>query len=478
VSRFAGLLLGLLMLAPIGVSQADETSEAPTPVAPVKRIAAGTAEALGGGEYRPPGLDVSLIRVSDNDIIKAANAGGEGLAAYFYFSATCPHCLQVAQELSDLAKRLEGKVVFVGIATGSNSLADIREFRDKFGFNFEFYKDYSRSFGSANDASSTPQLYLTRPLPSPATGRETVGELRPYWPGASLTLEMRIRSLLGEDPWQAFESGTYYGPRACGSCHVQEYESWGLTHHSIAYWTLYDRKEAENPECVSCHVTGMGSGGFVSGDHGSSLTDVGCEACHGAGGPHAGTRIPASAARDTCIGCHDADHSVRFSVERGLPHIDHFVSATLSPPEYRAAREAIVKGTAPRPLTAFPEGRNQGGEACASCHAKETKAFKRDPHSQAMKTLAARGSDSDPACVACHSVAKGSVMDHFDGGVGCESCHGPGEQHVAAQGGTENIVGLGESCPVCVVEAICVRCHTPEQDPDWNLEEALKKVGH
>jgi hypothetical protein len=85
-------------------------------------------------------------------------------------------------------------------------------------------------------------------------------------------------------------------------------------------------------------------------------------------------------------------------------------------------------------------------------------------------------------CVSCHATEKTKpatkVSDFHKGGVGCEACHGPGEQHVAAQGGKENIVGLGDSCPVCVVEAICTRCHTPEHDPDWNLEEALKKVGH
>jgi hypothetical protein len=263
---------------------------------------------------------------------------------------------------------------------------------------------------------------------------------------------------------------------------VQEYKSWGLTHHSIAYWTLYERTEAENPKCVGCHVTGMGApGGFASGDHGSPLADVTCAACHGGGGPHAGQRVPASSAKDLCVSCHDAEHSVRFSVDRGLPHIDHFVAATMSAPEYREAREALVEGRAPCPLTAFPEGDNQGSAACADCHPKETRSFKKDPHARAMETLASRGSDQDAACVRCHSVLKPGAdgpLNHYAEGVGCEACHGPGEQHVEAKGGKENIVGLGDSCPVCVVEAICTQCHTPEQDPDWDLDSALRAIGH
>ena len=476
-------LLGaaLLSFAAAGSGRAQDPAPSdPTPVAPAHRVAEGTADVLGTGpELRPPALDASLIRVEDNEIVTAAQAAGDGLTAYFYFSASCPHCIQVAQELSDLAKRFGDEIRFVGVGTGSNSLSEIREFKDEFKFDFGFYKDFSRRFGADNDAASTPQLYLVRRLPDPG-GFETLFELRPFWAGAALVLEMRARVLLGEDPWQAVAARPFHGARACGTCHVQEYRSWGLTHHSVAYWTLYERKETENTQCVGCHVTGLGAeGGFVLGDHGSLSADVTCEACHGGGGPHGGERVPAAAAKDVCVGCHDADHSVRFSVERGLPHIDHFASAAMSPVEYRKAREDLVEGRAPRPLTAFPEGAHVGSKACADCHARESRSYRKDPHAKAMETLVARGSAKDPACVGCHSLARADdVLDHFAGGVGCESCHGPGEQHVAAEGGTENIVGLGDSCPVCIIEAICTRCHTPEQDPDWDLESALKKVGH
>ena len=65
--------------------------------------------------------------------------------------------------------------------------------------------------------------------------------------------------------------------------------------------------------------------------------------------------------------------------------------------------------------------------------------------------------------------------DHFwlKGGVGCESCHGAGAAHVESQS-KDDIVGLGDSCPVCVLESMCTSCHTPKWDPNWNLEERLK----
>jgi hypothetical protein len=63
-------------------------------------------------------------------------------------------------------------------------------------------------------------------------------------------------------------------------------------------------------------------------------------------------------------------------------------------------------------------------------------------------------------------------------GVGCEACHGPGGAHVQAKGGKDNIEGLGEDCPVCVVEAVCTTCHVPKWDKDWDLDTHLPKVGH
>ena len=36
-----------------------------------------------------------------------------------------------------------------------------------------------------------------------------------------------------------------------------------------------------------------------------------------------------------------------------------------------------------------------------------------------------------------------------------------------------NIVGLGDSCPECVIEEVCTNCHTPTWDPAWHLDTRL-----
>lgn len=486
--RLAAALVvgGLLLISTLlAVAESPPVDPRGWSTGPQVQKAAGLADALsGGGPFEDPDLRAPLIG-TDSTAIDLDEAITRP-TLLFYFSPTCPHCRAVGPELAELHRKFGEDLDFLAIASGGSMTAEIEEFMKTFGLDFPAYKDFARKLARGIKASSTPTLLIVEPKPDSGPGARsftTTSEFRPFVAGAGLLLEIQLRTRAGGDPWAAFEPGRYYGAKACGACHLQEFASWGLTHHSVAYWTLYERERAEDPACVGCHVTGLGEpGGFPIGDHGSTLTDVTCEACHGPGGVHSGTRRTAEELQAGCVRCHDADHSIDFSPERGIPHIDHFRAAVLGPEDFRLAREALLDGSAPRPLLAFPEGANQGSKACLSCHSDIARQWKRDPHAMARKTLRKKGSASDPECLACHALpasdAPKAVADFHSEGVGCENCHGPGEAHIAAGGGTENIVGLGQSCPECVIEAICTSCHTPEQDPDWDLSKALPKVGH
>ena len=203
------------------------------------------------------------------------------------------------------------------------------------------------------------------------------------------------------------------------------------------------------------------------------MRDVGCEACHGPSGPHDGDRTDAL---ESCAECHDEKHSIAFSVAKGLPHIDHFMANTMSEAEIRARATELQNGTLERPLLAFPEEETVGAAVCESCHSDS---HPDDPHASAMKSLP-RKKRKEAECVRCHATgvrsgpASSEVSNYRrDESVGCESCHGPGGAH-AENPQKDNIVGLGESCPVCVIEAVCTSCHTSEWDADWDLERRMR----
>ena len=149
----------------------------------------------------------------------------------------------------------------------------------------------------------------------------------PWYVGAGAILRMRLDP--GE-PFAHFKPGVYQGRIACAACHTQETQGWLMSHHSIAYGTLYKRERAGDLKCVGCHVTGYRQpGGPVRPRDVAGLRDVQCEACHGPALAHAKdpvngpkpARVPSV---DTCTACHDGERDDgQFDREAYWPRIVH-----------------------------------------------------------------------------------------------------------------------------------------------------------
>jgi predicted CXXCH cytochrome family protein len=130
-----------------------------------------------------------------------------------------------------------------------------------------------------------------------------------------------------------FQPGKYVGSDACRECHLQQYDYWVGSPHARAFETLRTSGKHEETGCLSCHVTGYGEqGGYPEG--GEALTEVGCESCHGPGGPHVadgapkkGTILMLSDKCDSCVvlqicgSCHTDEWSPNFEFELQT-HID------------------------------------------------------------------------------------------------------------------------------------------------------------
>ncbi|MFT6862657.1 MAG: hypothetical protein ACJAVK_001216 [Akkermansiaceae bacterium] len=125
-----------------------------------------------------------------------------------------------------------------------------------------------------------------------------------------------------------------------------------------------------------------------------------------------------------------------------------------------------------------------GSEKCLTCHAEEAETWHASAHSHAFDSLVKKKSDADPTCIACHTVGFGTSSGYRRAfkkerftDVGCESCHGPGSEHVTAwnNGLTPSFkfrpLGAGD----------CMKCHHGEfsrpfvWDEFWPLIEHGKK---
>jgi peroxiredoxin len=272
----------------------------------------------------------------------------------------------------------------------------------------------------------------------------------------------------------------YSGNDTCAVCHETESATWEFTEHASAYDTLVTHGDERDSECVSCHVVGFDEpGGYTFAKPESHLENVGCENCHGRGGPHLSPDFVQKEVgyAGVCLTCHDTKHSLGFDYASFVPGVSHAVIASLSSEE-RATRFSGKR----RPRALLPGNASfVGSNACGSCHTAEFETWGTSPHAHALASLVGQKQSNDAACLLCHTTGYGRDGGLSEGAdanthpdlarVGCESCHGPGSDHIA-EGAKRigSILSLGDKCDSCVILQICGTCHDEANDPDFEFE--------
>jgi nitrate reductase cytochrome c-type subunit len=143
-----------------------------------------------------------------------------------------------------------------------------------------------------------------------------------------------------------------------------------------------------------------------------------------------------------------------------------------------------------------------GSQACAECHTTAFDIWEATPHAEATDHIVRppreRGDIArhfDPECISCHVVgwnaqefypyASGYLSledsEHLTG-AGCENCHGPGAEHVAAEAG----VGVADELrdqlrqamrlPLEKAREKCMTCHDLDNSPDFHEPDAFEDV--
>lgn len=117
-----------------------------------------------------------------------------------------------------------------------------------------------------------------------------------------------------------------------------------------------------------------------------------------------------------------------------------------------------------------------GLAACQQCHASAFDSYIETRHARAFATLSGLFVHRDSGCVPCHTTGygerggfggarvRGAAVDLVD--VQCEACHGPGAEH--------NRDGAYKAR----AKESCVKCHTAEQDPDFDFAREWEKIAH
>jgi peroxiredoxin/nitrate/TMAO reductase-like tetraheme cytochrome c subunit len=409
---------------------------------------------------------------------------GEAVILIF-FLYTCPHCHQTLsffrKALAELPEDKRPKLIGIEVTGRTSAVRSALKEKNLDFFPVAFDDDHSIQTEYGVFAGVPDTFFID------AKGR-IAARVR-GWDAAKdeHLARMRMARLSGAPVPMLLRKSGYSGSEACGICHELEQETWLFTKHASAFDTLVKHGEANNEECVGCHVVGYSeTGGFKSAKQTPELEDVGCESCHGRGGPHLSPDFtPAGDYSSACATCHTPEHSLGFEYATFRPQISHAenVHITKLSPEERTAH--LEKIGARREVLAT-NAQHAGSDSCRSCHESEYATWAASPHAAAVATLSKAGKSANPDCLACHTTGfgrpggfpkDGAVESHTDlARVGCESCHGPGGEHVkegVAKIGS--IVSLGDKCDSCVILQICGSCHDDVNDPGFEFE-VLDKI--
>ncbi len=150
-----------------------------------------------------------------------------------------------------------------------------------------------------------------------------------------------------------------------------------------------------------------------------------------------------------------------------------------------------------------------GSETCRRCHIGEYQVWKQSKHSHAYDALAKLATKPslrqfDGECIICHTVGFNYKTGYVNEAqtphlkhVGCESCHGPGSLHISDPSNSayalamspwkvekndlmpsvdklkkQEMLSPGEKRTLLRVDHACQKCHDPDNDPHFRLEDA------
>ncbi len=424
----------------------------------------------------PQAPELGVVAMSSGEVLETKSLAGRA-AIVIFFLHTCPHCHKALESIREALSKMSDaeKPRLVAISIQNNPTA-LRSAMAELGL--DFFDPYLDPGGHATDrwgvTGGVPVFVVLDPQGRIRHRGQGWNEQRD---GA--LLRMHAARAAGATVPMLLDPKGFSGNDVCGVCHEQELATWQYTAHASAFNTLVAHGADRRTDCVGCHVVGFDAfGGYDFTRRPSHLENVGCESCHGRGGPHLSPGFVKEADYETvCATCHNPTHSLGFDLATFEPRVSHAKIASLS----NAERAKLRADGGPARELLPTQAAYVGSNACQGCHTKEFETWEASPHAHAVATLEKAGRQKDADCLGCHTTAYGKPGGYPAGSapesspdfarVGCESCHGPGGDHVgetARRVGT--ILSLGDKCDSCVILKVCGTCHDQANDPGFEFE--------
>ncbi len=240
------------------------------------------------------------------DTVSGGSVKGEELLGQavliVFFEPGCPKCTAKLPTFEKIRKTFEAEgVTFIGMSSSGGGIAGIAK---NHGYDWVW---------ATNSAGMRPKLEAHKAFEAFLFDR--TGKIAYRFPiderNWKLHLEIGLGAVLGRALDLSDMNPAFVGSGVCGMCHPKEMAQWESSPHSGSYQALMSARKNNTKECNSCHVTGeQGLKTRSMQSTSKDLQEVGCEECHGPGGPHR-TKPYAQASlystkEESCKRCHDA----------------------------------------------------------------------------------------------------------------------------------------------------------------------------
>ena len=110
--------------------------------------------------------------------------------------------------------------------------------------------------------------------------------------------------------------------------------------------------------------------------------------------------------------------------------------------------------------------------ACSQCHTSQYLKWANTRHAHATDVLLTRSAEFETSCLDCHTTGSTSNKAELTKlqSIQCEQCHGPGSKHIVNPG-----KGYGR---IPDMQSACVKCHSTETSPGFDLKAAWEQIRH
>ena len=271
---------------------------------------------------------------------------------------------------------------------------------------------------------------------------------------------------------------------------------------------------SKSGKCLACHALAHDVPAAYRGPGFRMGEGVACERCHGPGANHvralADPESGADAAlavpdRDFCRKCHvpKAAHEGIGSRIANFPRAWKKIAHPMAAERPEHEMEPAELGISGVEEASVPEAEYVGSAACGRCHEGAYETWRQTEHARSFKALFSEaayamdlagtgatvgGPAKNGICLSCHATGHGAPAAYrqpgfrMAHGVGCEKCHGPGRDHVAAMGSGGRAADM--DLTQGPTDTPCTDCHKRKRSHSrvgrfsFSMGEAWDEIAH